>query len=344
VADSTSTDTAKPDVVDRAEDAADGLRKSATWIATALGGIPSLAVLGSLIREPGKAGFDSGRLALGIGLALAGAVAGIIAFGQVLSPVPVDDAFLETEHFDIQRVPGHPFVSARSLKEDIATLGALCATRELGLSRAKGHTNKLKALAAAAASTLAMVQAALAGDPNNADLKMRVAIATADRDAADARAAEASATQAIQKADLNYDLSQLSARNGVRDRAFRLAASDEVRNRYNNALNVAVLAVGLVAAGVFFLATAPIPDTDSASGLQLVTLAPNALGKEAIGCEVSSIQALKIGGSDSAPLVITLPSTGCEAKVIEFTVSSPSPMGSIQVVSPVPVPSASSST
>jgi len=47
---------AKDEMVDDAQTAAGGLRKTAQWIASALAAIPALGIVSSLIKGPGDAG------------------------------------------------------------------------------------------------------------------------------------------------------------------------------------------------------------------------------------------------------------------------------------------------
>lgn len=78
-------------VVDEAVSVVDGIRSTARWIASSFGAIPSLAVLTSIVRAPGDAGFDPLKLALGVGLAALGAATGVLFFAWVIAPVPLED-------------------------------------------------------------------------------------------------------------------------------------------------------------------------------------------------------------------------------------------------------------
>src|SRR5919108_996497 len=107
MADGPATAAATPadDIVDDAASAAAGTRQAARWIASALGAIPGLAILASLVRAPGDEGFFPWRLILGVAFAAAGATLAIWTLARVLTPVPLSDD--DMQDFDMRRVPGY---------------------------------------------------------------------------------------------------------------------------------------------------------------------------------------------------------------------------------------------
>jgi hypothetical protein len=105
---------ATPDIVDTARDAATGTRGAAKWMASALGAIPSLAIIGAIVRDPGEGGFDATQLALGVLLAALGAIIGVIAFARVIAPVRVEDKHLKDAH--LARIPGHSYTEISTLR------------------------------------------------------------------------------------------------------------------------------------------------------------------------------------------------------------------------------------
>jgi hypothetical protein len=273
---SEKADEAKPagtEVVDDAIAAAVGTRKTAAWLAGALGGIPSLAVLGALVRDPGDAGFDGWLLALGIGFALLGALIGILAFADVMLPVAVSDQDLLDHSLDITRIPGHPFDSYQAL------LTRLRATREslwkkvYEASDALVRSKVTDAVAARSAAAVKAVEQALAADPNNQVLK--TALATAKRTSEQDRLlADGAAAEAAGLAEAETLLRKsVDASERVRSDAFRLRASDVVSKRYQSARGVAIAAAVFVAIGVFCLAMAPQAKAgESPSAPSLVSL------------------------------------------------------------------------
>src|SRR4051794_26510552 len=127
------TEQTSPEVVDTARDAAAGTRAAAKWMASALGAVPSLAIIGAIVRDPGEGGFDATELAVGVGLAALGAILGVLAFARVIAPVRVEDKNVEDAH--LKRIPGQPYDKADDLKTNLETLRALSASAEFAEQR-----------------------------------------------------------------------------------------------------------------------------------------------------------------------------------------------------------------
>src|SRR6478735_2808213 len=88
----TATTSESASVVDDALHAAEGTRTASRRLASALGAIPSLPVLGAIVRSPGDAGFNGWLLGIGVVLAAAGALVGVLGFARVIEPGPLEDA------------------------------------------------------------------------------------------------------------------------------------------------------------------------------------------------------------------------------------------------------------
>ena len=100
-------------MVDDAQTAAGGLRKTAQWIASALAAIPALGIVSSLIKGPGDAGYSVPLLLGGVVLAAIGAYLGIYWFSNVLAPLALED--VTVAGFDMRRLPGNPYANYAAL-------------------------------------------------------------------------------------------------------------------------------------------------------------------------------------------------------------------------------------
>lgn len=218
------------EVVDEAVAAADGVRKAARWMASAFGGVPSLAILGSVVRSPGKGHFDPPLLATGVGLATCGAVLAVLGFARVLAPVPLEDTDLES--LDLRRIPGQPYRHYADLVRDMDDVRAATLQEEHREARTAAEARRAEAEMQAAQS---------------AEDKSEKSTAAAAATAAAVAAASAHATWEA----------QLVRRDAIRTKAYRLKAADEVGRHYRQALLAAVVAAALIAAGVVLLGLAP---------------------------------------------------------------------------------------
>jgi hypothetical protein len=319
------------DIVDEAASAAAGTRKAAQWIASALGAIPGLAILASLVRPPGDEGFYSGRLILGVAFAAVGASLAIWAFGRVLTPVPLADNDLET--FDMTRVPGYTDAKFADLTERITRVRNALGVHEDAAIQAEAEAKRADAEATQTEAAAKAAAVALAANPKDEPAKRAAAaaqtVATGRRETAATLAGEAASKQET----LALWSRQYAAREALRSQAFRLKAADVIEQRFSQGQKIAAGAVALVAIGVMFLALAPKPKATSAAAPTLVSLTLNENGQKALGCTEATLQAIRVGGDDKAPVVITLPTAGCPSKSVTFVTTTPSPLGS---VSPAP--------
>src|SRR6266508_179206 len=288
-----------PDVVDEAVGAAAGTRTAARWLASALGGIPSLAILASIVRAPGDAGFDETKLAVGVALAVLGAIVGVLGFARVIAPVPLEDKDLRG--FDLTRIPGQPFTTFEELVKDMTDL------------RSGATGEEYEATGSLRASKRAEVKA--------------------QQDESAAKTAEQAAADA---AGLGVWTEQLSRREAIRRDVYRLKAADEVGRRYLHARVAAVFAAGLIAAGVVLLRLSPKPKAATSPTLpRLVTLTLNQAGQRALGCSANSLRALQTGGDASAPIGLTLPTPDCPSRAVVFTTTKPEGFGTVAPVQPI---------
>jgi hypothetical protein len=325
---------ASPAVVDEAVAAADGTRAAARWIASALGAIPSLAVLASIVRAPGGSGFDPTKLAVGVGLAALGAVIGVLGFAWVLVPVPLQDS--DIRNLDLKRIPGQPYTTFDELDKQLQELRQAATAEEYQATQALADAQRAEAQAQRddAAATAAEAKAAAA--PADNDFKSGAEQARARADRAKAEAAAQTAEAAADADALSTWTAQISRRDAIRRDAYRLKAADVVRSRFARACLAAVVSVGLIAAGVVLLGLAPNPPAATAPALpRLVTLTLSSAGRQALHCPAQSLQALQTGGNASAPTVITLPAPGCPSRTIVFTTVPPRPLGTVSVPQPM---------
>jgi hypothetical protein len=315
-----AADTPAAEFVDEARASIDGTRKAAQWIASALGAIPSLAILAALVRAPGEAGFNGYLLVPGIFLAAAGALVGILAFADVLTPVPLTDEDLVD--FDMHRVPGHPFDSFDELRDSIDALRRAVQADGARVAAAEANAKQAEAESARAEAELKKAEAALA--KNSKDPQLKQVVKTA-RDASDQKALEArekAGLAAREARGLPVWSEELKARERLRAEAFRLKAADEVRRRFT---------VFLVALGIALLALAP-NTVDDGEAPTLVSLKLSKAGQTALDCPTSSLQGLRVGGEDEAPLIVTFPTEDCASKLVAFKVTEPEGFGSVEEV------------
>jgi hypothetical protein len=317
-------------VADEAVFAADQTRKTSAWLASALGAIPSLAIIGSLVRDPGDYGFDTTELALGIGLAAAGAVLGTLAFAWVISPLKLTNDDLA--NFDMTRLPGPHFDNAQELLVEIELFKDLArADREEGAG-VRREAARAKALAAEAERLALLAEAAAKATSGDAGLQATAAEARQRADVAKQEMEQAAADAAAQAVTTPRWEGELEARERFRADALRLRAADEVGDRFFVAKLGAIVSVALVAAGIYFLALAPIEKTPDASAptVTLVSWSPSKQGAILLGCPTKTIRALQVGGDEKAPQLVTFPTADCpEPKLISFPKQTDTPLGPV---------------
>jgi hypothetical protein len=320
-------------VADEAVFAADQTRKASAWLASALGAIPSLAIIGSLVRDPGDYGFDNTELALGIGLAAAGAVLGTLAFAWVMSPLKLTNDDLED--FDMTRLPGRHYDNPQELLDDIELFKGLVRTdREEGAGLRR-EAERTKARAAEAEKLALGAEAAAKAKPDDAALQARADKARQRAHVAKQEMEKAVADAAAQAVTTPRWQGEFEARERFRADAVRLKAADEVGERFFAAKFGAILSVALVAVGIYFLALAPIEKTPDALAptLTLVSWSPSERGAAVLGCTTKTIRALQVGGDENAPQLVTFPTADCpDPKLITFPKQTETPLGPVTKV------------
>lgn len=331
-------------VADGELQAAEQSRNTAKLIAAAIAAIPALGVASSIIRPPGDAGFDPTLLLTGLALVAIGVFVALVSFGNVVRPVALADKDLNT--FDLSRIPGAPRgANGSKIKGD--SLLSLIEQARTSLAGLEGPVNDATRVFKEAEATAAEKDAealpleALAKDSGDKDLEERARLARADANAAAALAVAARANLEGLKAGLEPWRTQFTRLTHIRATAIQLRSADSVRNR----LYVAVVGLGvcfvLVAAGAGALALAPRAKTDAAFTPTLVTVNLSDLGKNLLGCHADLVYGIRTGGTDAAPIIITLPSSDCpNSKTFELkTIERSGDLGRYSAPTPIPLPS-----
>lgn len=329
----TAATSESPTVVDNALHAAEGTRTASRWLASALGAIPSLAVLGAIVRSPGDAGFNVWLLTAGVGLCAAGALIGVLAFAWVITPVPLEDETVRKK-IPLTRLPGVLISDWADFDTQLtgARTGLIDAEQRLDAGSEDAARSKSEAQGLVGIADEA--EARVKESPDDEALKRRASEARrkASRKQRDAVAAEA--RLAASQVRLESWKRAVSRRLAIREQAYLLAASDEVRARYSTAQKTAGFAVVLIAAGVVCLGLAPNPKPAPDASVSLVRLTLNDAGKAALGCRANTVQALRTGGTDTAPTVITWPQEGCPSRTLTFTTATPAVLGTVSTPKP----------
>ncbi|MFD8301517.1 hypothetical protein ACFV29_04030 [Streptomyces sp. NPDC059690] len=324
-----------PAFVDEAVAAAEGTRSTARWIASSLGAIPSLAVLASVVRAPGDAGFDPAKLALGVGLASLGALVGVLGFAWVLAPVPLEDADLRD--LKLTRIPGQPYTTFADLDQSLQELRTAGTGLDHEAKQSRAAAKAADADAQQAEAAVPTAELAAEATPESEALRRDADKARADATHKRILASGKTREAESKEASLAEWRDQVSLRVAIRHNAYRLKATDVVGRRYRDALIAGAVSVATIAAGVTLLGLAPEPK-ETVHLPRLVTLTLNDAGQKALSCTAHSLQALQTGGSTSAPTVITLPTPGCTARMVEFTTRPPQPLGTVTVATADKVP------
>jgi hypothetical protein len=324
-------------VVEDALSAAEGTRKAAQWMASALAGVPSLAIVASIVSGPGDNGFDTTELAWGIALAAFGVALGIYVFARVITPLSLEDFSLES--FSMARVPDSPCDTYSELETVISSFHSTLASAGAKLANAKRIAAKAVAEAAVAQSalTIAMERAkdTSGDDADKARRAQQVVDATLHAEAK--RGAAETAEGEFKALLITYERSQgqLAAAETLRQDVYRLKTADEVRSRFDTARYAFWVVVACVAAGLVLVGIAPKEAPPTAMAPALVTLSLNQKGQEKVGCSIATLQALKVGGDEKTPVVITLPTPACPSRTVNFTTAEPEPLGTVTPVEPI---------
>jgi hypothetical protein len=328
--------------------AADQTRVTARWLASALGTIPALGIVSAFIRAPGDQGFDETRLTAGLLLVAAGAIAALAAFVNVIRPVGTVDKDLDT--FDIRRVPGCPYPSMEAYKTALGAAMSAINDSEEDVRLAKASLAPDKVTASGLEAVAIEAEARAKKNPRDHGLAAKAAEARTNADAAKAAVAEGEAKVAGAQASVDDDMVRFRRLNQIRANATRIRSADVVGDRFIRALLVLPLAGLLLVFGTVQLALAPISKADKATSPTLVTLTLNATGQSLLNCPEATIQAIRVGGDDAAPVVITLPTAKCPlARTVTFKVDPKAGLGSVTDVTVLdaptvtgpPIPSAS---
>lgn len=242
-------------VVDDALSAAEGTRTTAKWLASALGAIPSLAVVASIVRAPGDAGFDAALLSIGVVLAAAGAIVGVIAFARVLAPVGLEDTDVSTVSFT--RLPGQSFTSWPELADQLSRVRQSETAFGVKAKAAKRVAAFAQGQAEVAREELEAAEKRSADAPNDTELKDAARSAREAHLDAKRKAVKAADVASSRADDHELMAVQLQRLLAIRRDAYRLAATDEVGARFRTAQAAAVIAALLIAAGVILLGLAP---------------------------------------------------------------------------------------
>lgn len=326
---------AQPAIED-ALSAAEGTRKTAMWIASALGAVPSATIVASIISGPGEGGFDSCDLALGIALAALGVALGISVFARVITPLAFED--FNFAGFPMARIPGAAarFKSFKDLEEVIESYQSTLGTSRTELANAKAVAARATAEAVVAEGSLTISLARV----ENASTAEKAALET---QAGEARAHAQEKRNAAEGAEgrakslaesYAHSREQLAAAEQIRQSAYRLKTADEVRARFDKARYWLWPVVALAAAGIYFVGIAPKPKPAEPKPPVLVALTLSEAGEEKI-CPVKTLQALQVGGDEKAPQVITLPTPECPSKTLTFKKEDSPALGSVAVVEPI---------
>jgi hypothetical protein len=324
-------------VVDDARAGAAGMRSTAKWIAGALAGIPSVAILSTILKPPEDSTFEPGVLLIGLVAAVLGAVLGITQLARVFEPVLVEDEAL-VGSFRMGRIteavdPTYSELLSRIRSDHTHAAKAATRSADSGVAAA-GAEAELKA----AEALFKRAEDALKGyEQEPAHLQFladaRARLSRASRASAEASGAAEAAARA--KADAQ---AQLAASVGIRRVAFQLAAADAVKQRYRDALDTIWWAAALIAVGVgLVLLSTQIEDADEADttttaapeSISLVTLTLNDRGRTILGCrDTRKLTAIRLTQDKAAPTVITLPTPRCPARKVVFRVEK-KPLGQL---------------
>lgn len=83
------------------------------------------------------------------------------------------------------------------------------------------------------------------------------------------------------------------------------------------------------------LAPKPKVEAGAAEELSLVSITLTDAGRAALGCDVATVQAISIGGTADAPVVLTLPANGCASTIIKFPGVAKTELGDVTKIEPL---------
>ena len=323
------------EVRDDARFAAAGIRVAARWIAAALAGIPTLALVTTLLKPPEAGTFDASLLAGGVILATLGVLFGILALARVFEPVALEDADIQDPI--LRRIPEAVDANYDALVERIQRVHQEASDAHIRLRLAEARREAETARLAVAAEHAKAAEEALVKNPTDPGVGEFAAQARAALQAATARKADKAAGAAALTRAADHAERVLNASVSIRRVAFALAAGDVLRQRYERALSYLFVAALAVALGVACILAAPLEAEDDAKDaetaspldpLAFITLELNARGRRAI-CDTETINALRLTKDAKAPTVLTLPQPNCPSKRVKFVLSPPAPLGTI---------------
>jgi hypothetical protein len=277
-------------------------------------------------------------LLLGILLGLGGAVLGIYAFADVLTPIPLEEDHVK--HFPMGRIPGHHVENYDALATEIRDLGDAEGSRLEDIAQAKANKASAECAAAAAEAVAKSDEEASAKNKDNKNLKEAAVKARESFEALRLEAGHKAGQLAALEAGQEFWLAQLLARERVRSTVYLLVAADEVAKRYKKARETLIPAALLVALGVWFLALAPVAPKKAANAegeptasiptASLVTVTLTDAGMDALDCSADELQAFRFSESDQEPVIVTIPTRDCPLRIVPFPVFSDSgPLGSL---------------
>lgn len=322
-------------VVDDARFAAEGTRTAARWVTTAFAAIPALAIVTALVKGPGEAGFDNKLLGWGLALGAVGALIGILAFARVFAPVHLNDTKDFGGFSPAKEIPGAPteLTTYHKLLQAIDRARDDVSAQEAAFGQAKAVSDTAEAVAKTAEDQALSLEKQADAVPDVKDARERAVKARGDATTARVSANAALGDANFAEADKSDAGRQLRRYFDLRKQAFGLKASDSVRERFLEARILSVAAVGLIATSVGLLAAAPKQkpeETTVTPSLVSVVLTPE--GMERLGCRESPIRALRVGGDNTAPSLITLAQGRCPAKSVSFPTIGDEPWGSVTPV------------
>ena len=299
-------DEAPTEVVDEARAAAAGTRRTAAWIASLLSAIPGLAIVATLVEGAGERGYDSSDLFFGALLASLGGVTALWAFARVMTPVPLTGADLG--EFEVSKIPGSEFSDYAGLENAIRlarqSVEEAGGASEISEARAK-HSQ------AAAAYAVAEVERIDRPGANPDEVGQAKREAREMQSRASAAAGEA-ARDAVSKRVADEEFARTLM---LRKEALLLKAAEVVRERFNFALGIGSVAIVLISIGLVLLALAPNEKiAEAAPAPTLVTITDlTEVGANLLGCSSTStsVDAIRVGGTDDTPIVITFPNDDC---------------------------------
>lgn len=255
-----------PDPADDAVRSAAGLRETARWTAGAFAGIPSLAIIGALVRAPGDAGFQEAYLIAGVLLAAAGALVGILAFAAVFAPAGLVDASIDADV--IANLPEARYASYAELRHVLELARDVVGEQRVLASDYAGWADAAKARADACDQLLSTH----GPDPDPVDSSDAFAARLEARQLrVEAGAARGRADMRARELALREEI--LTSLEHLRRAAYGLQAARTVGVAYTRAKRWLVLAIMLVATGVILLALAPKPSAAPSTSSARVSLA-----------------------------------------------------------------------